>query len=159
MYIDSRAGLGESNEEPIITNAGDVVGPWRCQGMVPGGIIRPDEGARVIGLKVIFRRSFANFRREVQRAVERVVTDPRVASKFMTANENLLKGHHKQMLDEKVPDNALVRLVGSFSYKATGCTWSVVKLTFPPERARWERIPPNMPASQLLRLIRPFPWR
>jgi hypothetical protein len=106
MYIESRAGLGESKQEPITTSAGDVVGPWLCQGMVPGGIIRPDEGGRVIGLKVIFRRSFADFRREVQRAVERVVTDPRVASKLVTASENLLKAHHKQMLAEKVPDNA-----------------------------------------------------
>jgi hypothetical protein len=144
MYIGSRAGLGESKQEPITTSAGDVVGPWLCQGMVPGGIIRPDEGGRVIGLKVIFRRSFADFRREVQRAVERVVPDPRVASKLVTASENLLKGHHKQMLAEKVPDNAPVRLFGTFSYEATGCTWSAVKLAFPPERERWERITPKI---------------
>jgi hypothetical protein len=140
MYIDSRAGLGESKQEPVTTSDGDIVGTWLCQGMVPGGIIRPDEGARVIGLKVIFRRSFADFRREVQRAVERWVKDPRVATKLVTESENLLKGHHKQMLAEKVPDNALVRLFGSFAYEATGCIWRVVKITFPPERIRWERI-------------------
>jgi hypothetical protein len=140
MYIDSRAGLGESEQKLVTTSAGDVVGGWLCQGLVPGGIIRPDEGGRVIGLKVTFRSSFPDFRREVQRAVERWAKDPRVASKLVTTNENLLKGHHKQMLAEKVPDNAPVRLFGSFSYEATGCTWSVVKLTFPPERVRWERI-------------------
>lgn len=101
----------------------------------------------MIGLKVIFRRAFEDFRREVQRAVDRVVIAPRVVSKFMTANENLLKMHHKQMLVEKVPDNAPVRLFGSFFYEATGCIWSVVKLTFPPERTRWERLSPNIPPS------------
>ena len=144
MYIDSRAGLGESKQEPFTTGAGDRVGTWLCQGMVKGGIIRPDEGGRVIGLRVIFRRSFADFRREVQRAVERWVTDPRVASKLVTANENLLKGHHKEMLAEKVPDKAPVVLTGSFFYQATGCTWSVVKVTFQPGRERWERITPKI---------------
>jgi hypothetical protein len=114
MYIVSRAGLGESEQESVTMSSGDVAGKWLCQGMMPGGIIRPDEGARVIGLKVIFRRSFADFRREVQRAVERWVKDPRVASSLVTASENLLKGHHNQMLAEKVPNNVLVRLWGSF---------------------------------------------
>jgi hypothetical protein len=140
MYIASRAGLGESEQKLVTTSSGDVVGGWLCQGLTPGGIIRPDEGGRVIGLKVIFRRPFADFRREVQRAVERWVTDPRVAGSLVTASENLLKRQHNQMLAEKLPDNALVRLWGSFFYRATGCTWSAVKLAFPPERVRWERI-------------------
>jgi len=144
MYIGSRARLGESEQKLVTTSSGDVGGRWLCQGVTPGGIIRPDEGARVIGLRVIFRRSFADFRREVQRAVERWVTDPRVASSLVTASENLLKGHHNQMLAEKVPDNALVRLWGSFFYRATGCTWSAVKLAFPPERERWELMRPNL---------------
>jgi hypothetical protein len=144
MYIGSRAGLGESEQKLVTTSSGDVAGRWLCQGVTPGGIIRPDEGARVIGLKVIFRRSFADFRREVQRAVERWVPDPRVASNLVTASENLLKGHHNQMLAEKVPDNTLVRRWGSVFYRATGCTWSAVKLTFPPERERWERMRPNV---------------
>lgn len=143
MYIGSRAGLGESEQKLVPTSSGDVAGRWLCQGVEPGGIIRPDEGARVIGLKVIFRRSFTDFRREVQRAVERWVKDPRAASSLVTASENLLKGHHNQMLAEKVPDNAILRLWGSFFYRATGCTWNVVKLTFPPERQRWERVKPN----------------
>jgi hypothetical protein len=149
MSIGSRAGFGESKQETVTTSEGDRAGKWLCQGMTPGGIIRPDEGARIIGLKVIFRRSFADFRREVQRAVERWVTDPRVASSLVTASENHLKGNHNQMLAEKVPDNALVRLWGVFFYRATGCTWSAVKLTFPPERERWERISPN---------VREFQW-
>lgn len=140
MYIGSGAGLGESEQKPVRTSTGDVVGGWLCQGLTPGGIIRPDEGGRVIGLKVIFRRPFADFRREVQRAVERWVTDPRVAGSLVSASENLLKRHHNKMLAEKVPDNALVRLWGSFFYRATGCTWSPVNLTFPPERIRWDRI-------------------
>jgi hypothetical protein len=144
MYIGSRAGLGESEQKPVTTSNGDIVGGWLCQGLTPGGIIRPDEGGRVIGLKVIFRRPFADFRREVQRAVERWVTDPRVAGSLVTASENLLKRHHNQMLAEKVPDNALVRLWGSFFYRATGCTWSAVKLAFPPERERWELMRPNV---------------
>lgn len=52
MYIGSRAGLGES-EQKLVTTSGDVAGRWLCQGVTPGGIIRPDEGARVIGLKVM----------------------------------------------------------------------------------------------------------
>jgi hypothetical protein len=131
-------------QESVTTSSGDVAGKWLCQGMMPGGIIRPDEGARVIGLKVIFRRSFADFRREVQRAVERWVKDPRVASSLVTASENLLKGHHNQMLAEKVPNNVLVRLWGSFFYRATGCNWETVKLTCPPERVRWQRMRPNV---------------
>src|SRR5262245_4947449 len=82
VYIGSRSGLGESEQKPVTTITGDVVGGWLCQGLTSGGIIRPDEGGRVIGLKVIFRRPFADFRREVQRAVERWVTDPRVAGSF-----------------------------------------------------------------------------
>ena len=141
-YIDSRAGLGESKQDTITTPAGDRVGKWLCQGMVPGGTIRPDEGGRVIGLKVIFRRSFVDFRREVQRAVERWATDPRVASKLVTANENVIKRQHKQMLAEKVPDKAPLLLIGSFYYRATGCTWNLVKLEFSSDRERWARISP-----------------
>ena len=139
MYLQLSPGLGQFE-----TKDGDRAGHWLCQGMVPGGIARPDEGARVIGLRVTFRRSFADFHREVQRAVGRWVSDSRLASKFVTASEKSLKGHHKQMLAEKVPDNAPVRLFGSFFYTAQGCTWSVAGLKFSPERARWERIAPTI---------------
>jgi hypothetical protein len=113
MHIYSRGGFGEPEPKPETTSAGDEVGRWHCE--------NPAKGARVIGLKVTFRRSFADFRREVQRAVERFVFDPRVASKLVTESENLLKGHHKQMVAEGVPHNAPVRLAGSFFYEAAPC--------------------------------------
>ena len=60
-YIDSRAGLGESKQEPFTTPAGDRVGKWLCQGMVEGGTIRPDEGGRVYRLKSYISTLFCRF--------------------------------------------------------------------------------------------------
>jgi hypothetical protein len=130
MYIYSRAGLGEPEQK---TSSGDKVGPW-----VPEKL--PTELARVIGLKVIFRDSFSDFRSEVERAVERWIEPARHARDLVAAREGHLKRLHKQMLDEKVPDKALVRLIGSFFYQVPSGAWRIANLKFPPERGRWERI-------------------
>jgi hypothetical protein len=130
MYIYSRAGLGEPEQK---TSSGDKVGPW-----VPEKL--PTELARVIGLKVIFRDSFLDFRSEVERAVERWIEPARHARDLVAAREGHLKRLHKQMLDEKIPDKALVRLIGSFFYQVPSGAWRIANLKFPPERGRWERI-------------------
>ena len=133
MYIGSRAGLGESEQELVTTSSGDKVGQWHPEKL-------PSLIARVIGLKVLFRRSFADFRREVAGAVARWVTSPRFASQLVAESEDHLKALHQQMLNEDVPDKAPVRLVGSFFYQPPDGHWRVVKVKFPIERARWELI-------------------
>jgi hypothetical protein len=133
MYIYSRAGFGEPQQKTEITSSGDKVGPW-----VPEKL--PTELARVIGLKVIFRDFFSDFRSEVERAVERWIEPARHARDLVAAREGHLKRLHKQMLDEKVPDKALVRLIGSFFYQVPSGAWRIANLKFPPERGRWERI-------------------
>jgi hypothetical protein len=133
MYIDSGAGLGESEQELVTTRSGDKVGQWLPEKL-------PSSIARVIGLWVIFRPSFADFRLEVAGAVARWVASPRFARQLVAATEDALKALHQQMLTAGVPDKAPVRLLGSFFYQATGCSWRVVKLMFPPGRERWERI-------------------
>jgi hypothetical protein len=133
MYIYSRKGFGEPEQKPEITSAGDTVGHW-----VPEKL--PNELARVIGLKVIFRDSFSDFRSEVERAVERWIKPARHARDLVAAREGHLKRLHKQMLDEKVPDKAAVRLVGSFFYMVLPGAWRIANLLFPPHRERWMRI-------------------
>lgn len=142
MYIDSRTGLGESEQKLVTTSSGDVAGKWLCEEGVP------HRGSRVLGLKVLFRRSFADFRREVEQAVARWVPNPSVAHQLVAASTDRLKFHHKQMLAESVPDNAPLRLITSFFYEASDCRWLVAKITWPSERVRWERI---LPKIQVLR--------
>jgi hypothetical protein len=74
MYLYSRGGFGEPEQKTERTSAGDVVGSW-----VPENL--PNELARVIGLKVIFRHSFSEFRSEVERAVSRWIEPVRHAFK------------------------------------------------------------------------------
>jgi hypothetical protein len=143
MYIGSRAGLGESEQKLVTTSSGDVAGRWLCEEGVP------HRGGRVIGLRVLFRRSFADFRREVEQAVARWVPNPSVARQLVAASTDLLKFHHKQMLAESVPDNAPLHLITSFLYEASDCRWRVAKIIWPSERVRWERI---------FKPIREFRW-
>jgi hypothetical protein len=133
MYVYARGGFGEPEPKPEITRSGDVVGHW-----VPEKL--PTELARVIGLKVIFRHSFSDFRSEVERAVERWIEPARHARDLVAVRAGQLKKLHKQMLDEKVPDGALVRLIGSFFYQVPSGAWRIANLKFPPLRERWERI-------------------
>jgi hypothetical protein len=128
MYLQSREGLGQV----VKTSSGDEAGPWLAEKL-------PSLTGRVIGLIVIFRSSIGHFRAEVARAVARWV-DPRYATQIVAANEDHLKALHQQMLDEKVPDKAPVRLLGSFFYQAPAGPWRVVRVLFPLERERWMRI-------------------
>ena len=54
MYIYSRGGFGEPEKKEEVTKSGDKVGPWLAENL-------PTELARVIGLKVIFRRLVSRF--------------------------------------------------------------------------------------------------
>lgn len=132
MYIYSQGGFGESEKEEV-RKSGDKVGPWLTENL-------PTDLARVIGLKVVFRESFPDFRREVERAVERWIEPSRHARLLVEAREGHLKRLHKQMLDEKVPDKAALQLAGSFFYKVPPGAWRIANLLFPPERGRWTRI-------------------
>jgi hypothetical protein len=132
MYIYSQGGFGEPEKEAV-TKSGDKVGPWLTEHL-------PTDLARVIGLRVVFRDSFPDFRREVERAVERWIEPARHAQLLVGAREGHLKRLHKQMLDEKVPDKAALQLAGSFFYKVPPGAWRIANLLFPPERGRWTRI-------------------
>jgi hypothetical protein len=132
MYIYSQGGFGEPEKEEV-TKSGDKVGPWLTENL-------PTDLARVIGLKVVFRESFPDFRREVERAVARWIEPARHARLLVGAREGHLKRLHKQMLDEKVPDKAALQLAGSFFYKVPPGAWRIANLLFPPERGRWTRI-------------------
>jgi hypothetical protein len=133
MYVYSRGGFGEPEKKGEVTKSGDKVGPWLPENL-------PTELARVIGLRVVFRQSFSDFRREVERAVERWIEPARHARALIAAREGHLQKLHKQMLDEKVPDNAAVQVAGSFFYKVPSGAWRIANLLFPPERGRWTRI-------------------
>jgi hypothetical protein len=130
VYLQSREGLGEDLKE---TSSGDIVGAWLAEQL-------PRLISRVIGLKIRFRRSLADFRLEVAGAVERWVTAPRFARQLVAANEDQIKALHQQMLAESVPDKTPVRLLGSFFYQVPDGHWRVVKVQFPIERVRWEVI-------------------
>ena len=95
MYI--REGeLGEPEKKGEVTRSGDKVGPWLAENL-------PTDLARVIGLKVVFRRSFSDFRNEVEVAAERWIEPARHARALVAAREGHLKKLHKQMLDEECP--------------------------------------------------------
>ncbi|HEY5741481.1 MAG TPA: hypothetical protein VIS99_02980 [Terrimicrobiaceae bacterium] len=133
MYVYSRGELGEPEKKGEVTRSGDKVGPWLAENL-------PTDLARVIGLKVTFRRSFPDFRHEVEVAAERWIEPARHARALIAAREGHLKKLHKQMLDENVPDKAAVQLAGSFFYKVPTGAWRIANLLFPPERGRWTRI-------------------
>ena len=133
MYVYSRGELGEPEKKREVTRSGDKVGPWLAENL-------PTDLARVIGLKVVFRRSFSDFRNEVEVAAERWIEPARHARALVAAREGHLKKLHKQMLDENVPDKAAVQLAGSFFYKVPTGAWRIANLLFPPERGRWTRI-------------------
>jgi hypothetical protein len=130
MYLQSREGLGEDPKE---TSSGDIVGNWLAEQL-------PRIIARVIGLKIKFRRSLADFRVEVTGAVARWVPSPHFARQLVSASEDQLKALHQQMLTEGVPDKTPMRLMGSFFYQVPDGHWRVVKVLFPAERVRWEII-------------------
>ena len=133
MYVYSPRGFGEPQEKAELTSKGDKVGPWLAENL-------PTDLARVIGLKVVFRHSFSDFRREVEQAVERWIEPARHARALVATRESHLKELHKQMLDENVPDKSAVQLVGSFFYKVPSGAWRIANLLFPPERGRWTRL-------------------
>jgi hypothetical protein len=136
MYIYPQVALGELEQTPKViypptSPHSDHLGPWLCEGL-------PNRGARVIGLIVPFRRSFADFRQEVAQAVARHVPDLREARRLVEAKKDLLEFHHRQMLAEKVPDKTPLRLWTSFLYQGPAGRWVVDDIKWPSERVRWQ---------------------
>jgi hypothetical protein len=79
-------------------------------------------------LGVPFRSSFADFRREVERALENWMTKGR-AAELVKRREKDLKAIHKRLRDDKMPDTAVVAVVGTMTYRGpNGGEWRVVDI-------------------------------
>ena len=125
MYIRTNERLGE------VVRGGDV------RGVCITEVRRKDCD---IDFKVAFRRSFADFLREVEGAYGRWMTGPR-ARTLVRKTQETLKKWHEEMLDQKVPDTAPVVLRGPIHYRrgrrpnGTWGTWRVVDISL--DVGRW----------------------
>jgi hypothetical protein len=80
--------------------------------------------------KVKFQSSFKDFRREVERALERWMTATN-AQRLVKKLEGKLKQWHQEISDLKYPDNACMKLWGKITYRGPGddSTWRVVDVS------------------------------
>jgi hypothetical protein len=117
MYVHSLEGLGKDIEKN-----GHVRQTWsECK----------HEGTRQrrcdITFKVKFRSSFADFRREAERALARWMTGAR-ARLLIEKLEPRLKKWHKEISDLNYPDNTPLCLIGEMVYRGANSTWRVVEV-------------------------------
>ncbi|HEY5141468.1 MAG TPA: hypothetical protein VIJ25_19460 [Methylococcales bacterium] len=80
--------------------------------------------------KVKFQSSFQDFRREVERALERWMTATN-ARRLVEKLEGKLKQWHQEISNLKYPDNACMKLWGKITYRGPGNdnTWRVVDVS------------------------------
>jgi hypothetical protein len=124
MYIQASEGLGQARDWLIsegVRKGRHVREKWSQCGR---------EGARQrrcgLYLGVPFRQSFEEFRREVERALANWMTPDRAAELVKKRQEHL-KAFHKDSLDSKFPNNTVLALVGTLTYRgATDGGWRVV---------------------------------
>jgi hypothetical protein len=91
------------------------------------------EGARQrscdITFKVKFRRSFRDFRSEVEQALGRWMTSGR--AQILTKKlEEKLKKFHQEIIDLNYPDVAPMHILGKMIYRGANDTWRVVDGSF-----------------------------
>ena len=107
MYIRENEGLGQVN----ITRNGHERVKWSLCSKI-------GSRQRVCGitLKIRFRISFEDFRKEVERGLRSWMTGPR-AQMLSKKRAEQLKSRHKIMVDLKMPDNSPIELPGLITYR------------------------------------------
>jgi len=107
MYIRENQGLGQYN----ITRNGHTRVKWSLCSKVG-----PRQRVCGITLKIRFRASFEDFRKEVERALRSWMTAPR-AKMLTDKRAEQLKVRHKNMLDRNLPDLSPIELSGLITYR------------------------------------------
>jgi hypothetical protein len=126
MYILASEGLGQDRDWLIsegVRKGHSVREQWSQCGR---------EGTRQrrcgVFLGVPFRSSFADFRREVERALRDWMTPGR-AAELVKKRERDLKAIHKKLLDDKMRAPATIAVVGTMTYRGpTNGEWRVTDI-------------------------------
>ena len=124
MYIQTSQGLGQWQS---VTVKGRHK-RWPCVSL------GERERSCPIDFRVTFRSSYEDFRREVERAFARWMTDER-ARILIKKLEATLRKFHSQMPGGMALDNFPVTVLGDIRYRGPNGTWRVVDVLL----TGWER--------------------